>query len=72
MKHSYHIFVSSTLFCTNQIVNSNIIFQLSALEILSENLSVELSGKEEEFGKAGSVRSEFNQDMEEVQLWLQR
>jgi hypothetical protein len=46
--------------------------QLSALEILSENLSAEISNKEEEFGRAGNVRSEFNQDMEEVQLWLQK
>ena len=46
-------------------------FQLSALEILAENLSGEISGKEEDFGRAGTVRAEFNQDMEEVQLWLQ-
>jgi len=46
-------------------------FQLSALEILAENLSGEISSKEEDFGRAGTVRAEFNQDMEEVQLWLQ-
>ena len=46
--------------------------QLSSLEIQAENLSSEISNKEEEFGRAGSVRSEFNQDVEEVQLWLQR
>ena len=45
---------------------------LSSLEILSENLLTEISNKEEEFARAGNVRSEFNQDTEEVQLWLQR
>ena len=47
-------------------------FQLSSLEILAESLMGKLEEKERDLSKAQSVRSEYAQDVEKIQFWLQR
>lgn len=42
------------------------------MEILAETLVGQLEEKERDFQKAQNVRSEYAQDVEEIQFWLQR
>ncbi|XP_059468655.1 muscle-specific protein 300 kDa isoform X2 [Neocloeon triangulifer] len=55
---------------TQEYLPSDLAHELSALEILSENVKATMEEKQREFKRAKTIRSDYLRDVEEVQNWI--